>query len=220
MSKEIERRYISSPLRTELRAEGDGETKTEVIEGIAAKVNDRTLIGSEKWGFYERIEPGAFDDVLKDDIRCLFNHDSSLILSRTKSGTLEVFVDEDGNLAYRSQIPNRSYALDLKDALESGDVDGSSFAFYVDEVKWRFADENDDLDLDERTITKFSRILDVSPVTYPAYPNASSGIIKRSLDEWQAMKTERANNLNQEEIKKTAFHDEAQIRYKYNKNNS
>lgn len=221
MNKEFERRNITAPVKIETRADGDNQT--EVIQGIAAKINERTLIGSKKWGFYEKIAPGAFDDVLEDDVRCLFNHDPSKILSRTKSGTLEVFVNEDGHFAYRSNIPNRSYATDLQDALQTGDVDGSSFGFIVGEYSWRWAEDHDDLDVDERTIIKFSKILDVSPVTYPAYEATSSGVAKRSLDAWQDAKKE-ASEVRNEDVNKLsteknkAFEIEAELRYKHNKN--
>ena len=39
-----------------------------------------------------------------------------------------------------------------------------------------------------RTIEKFKRLYDVSPVTYPAYPDASVGL--RSLEAWQKNRTE------------------------------
>lgn len=211
--KELERRYIEFPVKTELRADSENNEK-EFIEGIAAKVNARTLIGSRQFGFYEKIAPGAFDEILQDDIRCLFNHDSNLILSRTKSKTLEVFVNEDGDLAYRSVIPNRTFAQDLKDALEAGDVDGSSFAFTVAESNWRWADENDDIDLDERTITKFGRILDVSPVTYPAYDTTSSNVSARSVELWEE---ERKAHKKENSKINTEFRN-AQNRYKYNLN--
>jgi phage head maturation protease len=41
-------------------------------------------LGYGTFEFYEIIERGAFDDVLNDDVRCLFNHDANLILARSK----------------------------------------------------------------------------------------------------------------------------------------
>ena len=111
-NQELERRFFVSNLTIEKREEGD-EYKPSVIEGYAALFNSRTVIGN--W-FEEEILPGAFDDVLNDDVRCLKNHDPNLVLARTKSGTLKLWVDEKG-LKYRYTTPNRSFAKDLEDEI-------------------------------------------------------------------------------------------------------
>lgn len=157
-----ERRFVSHIV--EYREENDG-----TIEGIASEVEKYYDLGQ----FEERIAKGAFDGVLKDDVRALFNHDPNLVLARTKSKTLDMFTDAKGNLAYRFKTPNRSYAKDLEDAVKSGDVDQSSFAFRVAEEKWEWREDNKDLKKDRRTITKFERLYDVSPVTYPASPSTT-----------------------------------------------
>ena len=41
-------------------------------------------------GATESVDPHAFDNTINDDIRCLINHDSGLVLGRTKAGTLEL----------------------------------------------------------------------------------------------------------------------------------
>lgn len=167
-----ERRYFAS----EVRATKNEETNNSVIEGYAAKFNNETVIGSW-WQYREVILPGAFDDVLKDDIRALFNHDPNQILARSKDGkgTLEVWVDATG-LKYRYTTPDRSYAKDLQDAIDAGDVTQSSFAFKISEQRW--VEKEGDMEL--REIVKFERLYDVSPVTYPAY--ADTEVAKRSLE--------------------------------------
>ena len=76
-----ERRFIARPV--EFR---EGEENSEgTIEGIASEVNTFYDLGY----FEERIEKGAFDGVLNDDVRALFNHDPNLVLARTKSKTLD-----------------------------------------------------------------------------------------------------------------------------------
>ena len=96
----IERRYLQTPVKVEKRAEG--ETELAVVEGYAALYNKRADIG---W-FDEEILPGAFDDVLNDDVRCLKNHDANYILARSNKGkgTLELFLDEKG-LGYSYTTP-------------------------------------------------------------------------------------------------------------------
>jgi HK97 family phage prohead protease len=153
-----ETRYFKSPV--EYRAEGED---TGFIEGVAAVVNQTTDLG---W-FKEMIMPGAFDDVLQDDVRALKNHDPNFILARTKSNTLTIGLNDKGDLTYRYKTPDRTFAKDLEDEIRSGDIDQSSFGFQVKEVSWEFDDENPNNDL--RKIIKIERLFDVSPVTFPAY---------------------------------------------------
>ncbi|MFL5729228.1 MAG: HK97 family phage prohead protease [Cytophagaceae bacterium] len=160
-----ERRFISPKM--EVRASGD----TKEIQGIAAVTNSWTDLG---W-YEEMIAPGAFDDVINDDVRALFNHDPNCILARSVNGegTLKLSIDKSGNLIYSYKTPNRSYAKDLEDAINSGDVTQSSFAFQVREAKWEFCSSDNGLEKDRRTITKFEKLYDVSPVTYPAYQDTT-----------------------------------------------
>jgi len=93
-----ERRFFVAPVTIEKRADGE-ENKPALIEGMAALFNSRTKIGD--W-FEEEILPGAFDEVLNDDVRCLFNHNPNFVLARSVNGkgTLELFVTATG-LGYR-----------------------------------------------------------------------------------------------------------------------
>ena len=143
-----------------------------VIEGVAALVNKDNDMG---W-YIERIEQGAFDGRLNDDVRFLYNHDANMILARTKSGTGELFLDDAGNLNYRYVTPNRTYAKDLADAIRSGDIDQSSYAFTIEDEAWETRSDGKEV----RTIKKYKQLFDVSPVTYPADPDTS--VAKRSRE--------------------------------------
>lgn len=178
----IERRFLISPVTIENRAIEGAEQKKKVITGIAAKVNSETKIGS--W-FTEIILPGAFDDVLNDDVRCLFNHDPSFILARTASKTLKLSVNESGDLCYEYESPNRSYAKDLEDAIEVGDVTQSSFGFTIKEEKWIWGDSSKG-EKDQRQIVKLEKLYDVSPVTFPAYQDTE--VNARSLESYNEAK--------------------------------
>jgi len=160
---EIERRYFEPP-ELEIRAEGD----QSVVAGYASVFD---TLSDNLGGFREKIAKGAFDAVLGDDVRGLFNHEPSAILGRTKSGTMRLKVDARG-LHYEIDLPTTTVANDLKESMKRGDITQSSFAFNVDEDKW--GEDEDGRII--RTITKFKRLFDVSPVTYPAYPDASVGL--------------------------------------------
>ena len=59
---------------TTCRAEGK-----DVVMGHAAIFN---TLSEDLGGFRERIEPGAFDGVLENDVRAYFNHDPNYLLGR------------------------------------------------------------------------------------------------------------------------------------------
>lgn len=163
-----ERRYITPNI--EVRAEGD----ENIIEGVAAVVNRETDLG---W-FTERIEPGAFDSVMEDDVVALFNHDPNYPLARTSAGNLELFLNDNGDLGYRFKVPNTTVGRDLAENIRSGVVSKSSFAFTIEEDEWEYKRGSGAGDL--RKIKKLKRLYDVSPVTYPAYNDTS--VAARSLE--------------------------------------
>jgi HK97 family phage prohead protease/HK97 family phage major capsid protein len=139
--------------------ESDGDEMT--LEGYAAVYNSETDLGH----FREVIKPGAFDDVLDNDVRALINHDPNLILGRTTNGTLELSVDERG-LKYRVKLGDQQYAKDFYESVKRGDISQSSFAFTIDQQSW-----NEERTV--RSVDKVRQLLDVSPVTYPAYAAAT-----------------------------------------------
>ncbi len=167
----FERRF--TPGLVELRA-APGEGKAPIIGGHAAKFGTRSE--DMGWGdvkFFEVIETGFFDNVLGDDVRGLFNHDANKILGRTSSKTCRIAQDATG-LAYEiDAAEEQSYTRDLIISLKRKDVTQSSFAFKINREGQRWVEEGD-------TITRYllkggaTRLYDVSPVTYPAYPAATS----------------------------------------------
>ena len=166
----------------EFRMEGT-EHNGNTIRGYAAVYNsDSEWMG----GFYEQIERGAFDDVLNDDVRAYFNHDENLLLGRVSSGTLRIGTDARG-LFYEVDLPNTTYANDLVELMKRGDVNQSSFAFLIDADRWEQRDGKT-----YRIIEKISRLLDVSPVAQPAYPDATSELKKRDLETETKDETETA----------------------------
>jgi uncharacterized protein len=179
-----ESRFLTASV--ELRAAAETESPP-IVRGYAAKFNRQSEnLGSSKDQFFEVIQPGAFDDVLNDDVRALFNHESSAILARSKNGkgSLMLGVDEVG-LFYEFEAPDTQVGRDLVTSLKRGDVDQSSFSFTVekDGEEWAQSQDGDGPVVYQRTIKKVSRLYDVSPVTYPAYPDATVAL--RSLEDFQ-----------------------------------
>jgi uncharacterized protein len=159
---EIKQQYKDAEKRTmgtvEVR-EAEGEEM--VLEGYAAVFNSETDLGH----FREVIKPGAFDDVMTNDVRALINHDPNLVLGRTTNGTLTLEQDERG-LKYRVKLGGQQYAKDFYESVKRGDISQSSFAFTIDKQSW-----NEERTV--RSVDKVRQLLDVSPVTYPAYAAAT-----------------------------------------------
>lgn len=159
--------------RTELRS------GTRKLGGYAAVFDQTTDLGRAG---LERLERGAFDVALSDattDVRALWNHDPQFLLGRQLAGTLRVGVDSRG-LEYEVDLPNTSYANDLRELVERGDITGASFAFVPDRAEVRAG---------VMVHTSVGRLVDVSPVAFPAYAGAST-----EARSWPTG-TRRASNL-------------------------
>lgn len=115
-------RAIASQFNT--REDGD----TPHIEGYFAVFNSVYEIGL---GMSESIAPGAFSGTLAGDIRALINHDSTLVLGRTKAHTLLLREDERGLWGDVAINPNDGDAMNLYERVKRGDVDQCSFGFDI-----------------------------------------------------------------------------------------
>ena len=149
----------------------DGEEYMPMIRGYAAVFDSETVIGGREWGFREKIARGAFAEAIKtSDVRALFNHDEEYVLGRIKSGTLRLAEDDRG-LKVEIDPPDTQDARDLNKRMQRGDIDQMSFAFTM-EGGIQTWDESGDMPL--RIIERVGDLLDVSVVTYPAYPETEA----------------------------------------------
>jgi len=194
MTKKIndieERCHDTGKPTIEERAEGDsGGAK---IAGYAAMFN---VLSQDLGGFKERIAPGAFDNVLEQDVRAVFNHDPSLLLGRSAAGSLRLSVDGTG-LAYEVDLPDTTVGRDVKELVNRGDISQSSFRFSVLKAEWSVGEDGGEI----RTIEQVGTLVDVSPVTYPAYLDAT--VAKRSMDENKDC-TKQLNDLKFDLMKKS-----------------
>lgn len=175
---EMERRNFGV---VELRMEERGEDKSPVLMGHAAVFNQAS---EDFGGWREKIEPGAFaESIGRDDVRALWNHNSDSVLGRNKANTLRLAEDERG-LSIEIDMPDTQTARDLAVSIRRGDVSQMSFGFMVDGKGGAVWEENDDGTY-TRTLKKV-RLFDVSPVTYPAYPQTDIAV--RSLDGFKEQK--------------------------------
>ena len=149
------------------------------VEGYAAVFEKRS---GNLGGFIEKVKPSAFNKTVKEsDVRALWNHDPQYVLGRSGAGTLQLSVDDRG-LYYRSLLPNTSYARDLAELLERRDVRESSFTFFKVQDDWELAYDVPGFEKDgypQRSLIEVG-LVDVAPVTFPAYADATSGVARRA----------------------------------------
>ena len=154
--------------------------KPMTLEGYAALYDEETVVGGQR----ERIERGAFDGRLEDDVRLLFNHDNNMPFARTTNGTLKLTTDERG-LYYKANIIDTQAGRDLYAMVQRGDVTQSSFAFSISERSF---------DDGVMVIEKVGQLYDVSPVTYPAY-EATSVVARKKVEPKQPQQDMRKYTL-------------------------
>lgn len=185
-----QRQMRSMPVEFRASTE-EGQKK---IEGYFAVFGDEY----ELWpGATESIDPNAFSDALSDDIRALIDHETRLVLGRTKAGTLKLGVDNRGLYGTITINENDTDATNLYARTERGDVTQASFGFEILQEKTDFRNDGSV----HWTIEKV-KLYEVSCVTFPAYKDTSIAarkreyieLRKRQVDAWRNRMKERIVN--------------------------
>ena len=160
-----------------IETRSDDENKKMIVEGYAIVFDEETLIGDEERGFIEVIDKGALASTNMKDVPFKYNHnDVTLILARTRNGSLSLEVDEKG-LKIRAELIDTTSNVDIYKSIVAGLLDKMSFAFTVKSQSWDKSGK-----LPKRTITGFDRLFDVSVVDLPAYDQTSIQASARSLE--------------------------------------
>ena len=168
---------------TQFETREDGEKL--FIEGSFAVFNSNYEIAP---GMSESIAPGAFDNTLSGDIRALINHDTTLVLGRTKARTLELRTDAHGFWGKIEINPKDLDAMNLYERVKRGDVDQCSFGFDILSEETDFRDDGSV----HWTITEVE-LFEVSPCTFPAYEETNisarakerDDLLKRKNEAWK-----------------------------------
>ena len=160
-----------------IETRSDDENKKMIVEGYAIVFDEETLIGDEDRGFIEVIDKGALASTNMIDVPCKYNHnDVTLILARTRNGSLSLEVDEKG-LKIRAELIDTTSNVDIYKSIVAGLLDKMSFAFTVKSQSWDRSGK-----IPKRTITAIDRLFDVSVVDLPAYDQTSIQASARSLE--------------------------------------
>lgn len=164
------------------------------IEGYFAVFDSNYEIAP---GMSESIAQGAFSRTISGDIRALINHDTTLVLGRTKANTLELREDTHGLWGHIDINPNDGDAMNLYERVKRGDVDQCSFGFDI---------RSEDTDIREdgsiHWTIKDVDLYEVSCCTFPAYEQTNisarektrDAIRERELTVWREKAKERLRN--------------------------
>jgi HK97 family phage prohead protease len=177
----LERRAMQG---IEIRAAAEGTGSIGTLVGHAAVFGkDSAALGRRSFKFVERIAPGAFTRSLNEnkDVRALWDHNPATPIGRTPD-TLRIKEDDEG-LAVEIDLPDTSAARDLLSLVRAKIIDAMSFGFQVVAEKWEEVKDGADI----RTLIDVD-LVEVSAVTFPAYPDTS--IAERSLREYRGQQTE------------------------------
>jgi capsid assembly protease len=186
-----ERRFIN---QGELRV-SIGSSGQQTIAGYAAKFSP--CLSEDLGGFRETISPDAFSEYLNDpqsEVVGLYNHNENYVLGRRSANTLRVSVDSVG-LKYEIDPPETTFANDLLVSLGRKDVKSSSFGFVCEEDSWHVEKDGQVI----RTLEKV-RLFDCSPVTFPAYADATAQVRSLFPDSEGSIPMEIATSITETRI--------------------
>ncbi|WP_331477643.1 HK97 family phage prohead protease [Blautia sp. NSJ-175] len=186
MSEISMRQVRGMPVKFETRE----ESENIYISGYFAVFNS----DYEIWpGATESVAETAFDGTLSDDIRCLIDHETRLVLGRTKVNTLTLKVDSRGLWGEVRINKNDVDAMNLYERVRRGDVDQCSFGFDI------LDEEFEDRGTEVHWTIKKVKLYEVSVVTFPAYTETAVSarkqqaetIKKRSIEAWKKRMIEK-----------------------------
>lgn len=154
----------------------ESAVELRAAEGAPPKIGMTIPFGrrsEELWGFVEVIDPHAFDETLKRagcDIVALWNHDTAMVLGRQSNKTFEVKATGTALEGVVELDPEDEWHRAFARRVARRDVIGSSFGFETIRDRW---EENREDDTVVRTLLEV-RLFEMSPVTFPAYPDSQA----------------------------------------------
>lgn len=161
----------------EIRKAEDDNLK--VVSGYASTFDDPYLLYD--WGdykVYEKIDRHAFDDCDMGDVIMQYDHEGR-VFARKSNNTLVVRTDDHG-LYIEADLGGTAIGNQLYEEIAGGYTNKMSFGFRVAEDKREVTEDYDNnVTTVMRTITKISKLYDVSAVSLPA--NDATEISARSF---------------------------------------
>lgn len=162
----------------ERRADEGGEM---VVTGYATTFNQPYELWSyDNYTVSEQIDPHAFDECDMTDVIMQYDHEGR-VFARTSNETLRLNIDERG-LRVNASLGGTELGRQVFNEIEGGYTTKMSFGFRVEEDTREITENHEDGSVSVlRTITKISKLYDVSAVSIPA--NDATSISARSFSE-------------------------------------
>lgn len=152
----------------EIRALTEGEEDKKTVNGYACTFNEPYLLYD--WGDYrvfEQIDPNAFKDCDMSDVIMQYDHQGR-VFARLSNGTLRLSTDSHG-LKTEADLFGTTLGCQVYEEIKGGYTTKMSFGFRVSEDKREVTEDYDNnVTTVMRTITKISKLYDVSAVSLPA----------------------------------------------------
>lgn len=162
----------------------------KIVEGYATTFNEPyELFSYDGYTVVEQVDPSAFDECDMSDVIMQYNHEGR-VFARISNGTLNLKTDDKG-LKIRADLSGTELGLQVYEEIRGGYTDKMSFGFKVAEDKREITENREDGTVTVlRTITKISKLYDVSAVSIPANDatsisarNFGKGVIDEILEE-------------------------------------
>ena len=144
-----------------------------IVEGYATTFDAPYDFGYG--GAKECISRHALDGADMSDVIFQLNHDG-MVFARQRNNTLSVMPDEHG-LYVRANLNGCEQGRQLYEGIKNGLIDRMSWGFIIDEDGWEY-----DRETRTSTITKVSKVFDVSAVSLPANEDTEIHCARSYLD--------------------------------------
>lgn len=188
----------------EIRAAEDADESKMIVEGYATTFNQPYALYEDRYfKLVEQIAPTAFAECDMDDVIMQYDHEGR-VLARNKNGTLSLSVDAIG-LKVTANLGGTDMGRQLHQEIRGGYTDKMSFGFKVEEDIKEYTEDRDKRFVTcVRTITKISKLYDVSAVSIPANDMTSISARRYAdgvIEYIQAERLERANKAKKIQLK-------------------
>lgn len=176
------------------------ERRDKLVEGYATTFDDPYILWSdEEYTIREQVDPHAFDECDMSDVIMQYDHQGR-VFARTSNGTLTLRTDERG-LHIEADLNGTEIGRQLLEEIAGGYTNKMSFGFRVEEDRRETTEEEGHTTV-LRTITKISKLYDVSAVSLPANDATSisarafgEGVIAEAVEERHAQRERQKKQI-------------------------